>query len=225
MASEVQCSFAPGATLYFLIRGLSFNIGKVWNTVSVAFETYSTPSYTNYTTSMAQQGTASGFYTGTFPAAIGSGSYSIVVKKQIGGSPAESDPTVALGNFDWNSSYPIPLSDLSTSGQVGQTTPIRIFRGQQVANFPFKLVSSTDHVTPLLSGIISGQISRDGGAFGPLQSGAFTEIGRGWYNLQALTSGDLLANTVALSFTGVGISGGTSDPRDFALILQKTSGQ
>ena len=94
-----------------------------------------------------------------------------------------------------------------------------------IQNFPIYLVSATDHVTPFVSGVISGQISRDGGAFGALQSGAFTEIGLGTYKLQALTSGDILCNTAALVFTGTGISGGTSDPRVFTLLLQRTSGQ
>jgi len=33
----------------------------------------------------------------------------------------------------------------------------------------------------------------------------------------------MLANTVALAFWGVGISGGNSDQRDFSFILQKSA--
>jgi hypothetical protein len=93
-----------------------------------------------------------------------------------------------------------------------------------VTNFPFKMVSSLDHVTPFVSGVVSGQISKDGGAFGPLASGIINEIGLGWYRT-TLVSGDLLCNTAALSFSAVGISGGTADQRDFSLVLQRTSGQ
>lgn len=221
MAGEIQCSFQSGKTVYFLVRN---RVGQVWNTSSLAFESYLTASYANYTISMTEQGSASGFYTGSFPTSITPGVYSIVAKQQIGGSAAETDPTISTGDEQWNGTVTLPLSDLVTSGQLGQIAPIRIFRGQMVQNFPFKMVSAADHFSAFTSGVVSGQISRDGGAFGALQSGAFTEIGLGWYKLQALTSGDLLANTVALSFSAVGISGGAADQRDLAIVLQRVSG-
>jgi hypothetical protein len=221
MAGEIQVSFQAGKTCYFLVRN---RVGQVWNTNTSAFESYQTANYGDYDIAMTEQGSASGFYVGTFPSAITPGVYSIVAKQQIGGSAAETDPTIGSGDEQWNGSVTIPLSDLATSGQVGMAFPIRIFRGQMVQNFPFKLVSAADHITPFTSGVISGQISRDGGSFGALQSGAFTEIGLGFYKVN-LTSGDLLANTVALSFSANGISGGTSDPRDFSMVLQRTSGQ
>lgn len=224
MANEIQCSFQTGLTLYAIVRGLSNHIGQAWNTSSGMFEAYLTVDITNYAVAMVEQGVASGFYTGNFPAAIPPGSYSVVAKQQKGGAAAETDPTVAVGNIDWNGTYPAPLSDLSTSGQLSLLAPLKIYRGQQILNFPFKLVSAADHVTPFVSGVVSGQISRDGGLFGALQSGAFTEIGKGFYSLQAFTSGDLLANTAAVTFTANGISGGTADPRDFIFILQRTSG-
>jgi hypothetical protein len=131
-----------------------------------------------------------------------------------------------MGDLEWNGTYVTPLSDLATSGQLGQIGPLRIARGTMLQNFQFKLVSSADHLTAFTSGVVSGQIARDGGTtFGPLQSGSFFEIGLGWYGLSALTSGDLLANTAALVITANGISGGTSDQRDFAFVLQRTSGQ
>lgn len=147
-----------------------------------------------------------------------------MAKQQIGGSPAESDPTVGTGDEQWNGSLILPLSNLATSGQIGQIAPIRLARSWMVQNFPFKLVSFIDNVTPFTSGIVSGMISRDGNSFGALQSGSFSEIGQGWYSLLALTSGDLNANTVALSFNAVGVSGGNASPRDFAMLTQRVSG-
>ena len=222
MAGEIQFSYSSGRTCYFLVRN---RIGQVWSTNTSSFGTYATASYADYVISTTEQGSASGFYAGTFPSAIIPGVYSIVVKQQITGSPAETDLTVAVGDYQWNGTVTLPLSALATSGQLGQIGPIKIYRGEMVQNFPFKMVSAADHFTPFTSGVISGQISRDGGAFGALQSGAFTEIGKGWYSLLALTSGDLLANTVALTFSANGISGGAADQRDLALILQRTSGQ
>lgn len=221
MAGEIQFSFASLKTTYVLIRN---RIGQVWNTANSAFETYVTALYVDYTITCTEQGTASGYYTGTFPPAIGPGAYSLVAKQQIAGGALESDPAVAVGDLQWNGTTLLPLSDMATSGQLGQIGPIRLARGTMIQNFQFKLVSSLDHVSPFVSGIISGQIMRDNGNFGPLQSGAFTEVGLGWYRVQALTSGDLNANTVALVFNGVGISGGTSDQRDYGFILQRVSG-
>lgn len=224
MAGEIQTSYQTGRTVFSLIRS---RIGQIWNTSggTGAFENYNSTVFTSYAITMTEQGTNSAFYVGTFPTAIPAGIYSLVGKQQITGSPAETDPTIAVGDLQWNGTVTFPLSDTATSGQLGAVIPIRLARGTQILNFPFKLLSAVDHVTPFTSGVVSGQISRDGGSFGVLQSGNITEVGLGWYRLQSLTSGDLLANTVALTFTSVGISGGAADPRDFAFILQKTSGQ
>ncbi len=221
MANEIQFNFKADGSTYFVVRN---RIGQIWNTASSAFENYVTATYTDYDIAATEQGTSSGYYAGTFPSAIVPGIYSITAKEQLGGSPAETDPTIAAGDFQWSGTTTLPLSDLATSGQVGQFAPIRLARGEMVLQFPFKLVSAADHVTPFTSGICSGQISRDGGNFGALQSGAFSEKGLGFYTVQALTSGDLNCNTVALTFTANGISGGTSDSRDYVMVLQRTSG-
>jgi len=230
MANEVFFPFVPGQIAYFIVLNRN---GQAWSLSggsAGAFENYSSADYMNYAISATQQGTGK-IYEGNFPAAIVAGIYSIVAFNQLGGSPGESDQTIAGGDFQWNGTVPLPLSDLATSGLVSQIGPIRLARGSQILNFPFKLVSSVDHITPFTSGLISGQISRDGGSFTSLQSGTnsgsvgYTEIGKGWYSLNGLTSGDLLANTVALTFSATGISGGVSDQRDFGIVLQKTSGQ
>lgn len=222
MSAEIQISYQSNKTCYFLIRN---RIGQIWNTVDLAFQAYATLDYSEYKVALTQQGTASAFYTGDFPATIVAGVYSIVAKEQISGSPLETDPTIAVGDFQWNGSVTLPLSDLATSGQIGILSPMRIARGTMILNFPFKLVSSVDHITPFTSGVPSGQIRVDGGAFGPLQSGAFTEHGLGHYTLQALTSGDLLGNTAALVISATGVSGGNADQRDFTFILNRSSGQ
>lgn len=223
MANELEVSFSSGKTIYFQVRSSS---GLIWNTSSLVFQAYLTANVLSYSVAATEQGSASGFYTASFPTGITTpGQYNIIAKVQTGGSPAESDSTIAVGDFQWGGAAILPRSDLATSGQVGQFLPMRLFRGQQITNFPFYLVSNVDHVTPLTSGICSGQISRDGGAFGPLQSGAFAEVGKGFFALSAFTSGDLLCNTAAVVFTANGISGGQSDQRPFSFVLQRTSGQ
>lgn len=197
----------------------------MWNTVTNTFVAYATANYSGYVITCSEQGTASAYYTGTVPAAVPAGIYSIVMKQQLSANPAETDTTVVVGDLNWNGSNVAPLSDTATSGQLGVLSPIRLARGTMVKNYPIYLKSASDHVTPLTSGTVSGQISRDGAAFGPLQSGTFTEIGLGWYSLQSLTSGDLLANTAALLFQAANVSGQVSDPLAQAFILQRTSGQ
>lgn len=222
MANEIEFSYQSSRQAYALIRN---TVGQIWNSSGAgAFEAYQSSHYASYTNQATEQGTASAYYTADFPTAITAGSYNIVAKGQIAGSPAETDPTVAVGQLEWNGAAVLPLSNLATSGQVAQFAPMRVARGTMIRNFNFNLVSSVDHVTPFTSGVISGQISRDGGAFGALQSGAYTELGYGWYALQALTSGDLSCGAAALMFNAVGVSGGTADQRNFSLITQRTSG-
>ncbi len=218
MASELQFSFAAGRTTYVLVRNV---IGQIWN--GSAFVAYNSSNYSLYTISATEQGAASGFYTATFPSAIVAGVYYIVAKNQTGGSPAETDATAATGDYQWNGTNTLPLSDLTTSGQLGNISPIRMAQGVALSGFIFKLVSAADHITPFLSGICSGQISRNGAGFVALQSGVFNEIGLGFYKVN-LTSGDLNATTAAITFTATGVSGGQSDSRDFSMVLQKVSG-
>lgn len=222
MAGEIAFDFSANQDCYVNIRNRTS--GFIWN--GSAFEAYSQSSgnIASYAVAVVEQG-ASAHYVGNMPAAIPAGVYDITARQRIQTPYLESDRVVAAGEVQWNGSVAVPLSDLATSGQLGQLGPIRMARGVMVQNFPIYLKSSADHVTPLTSGVVSGQIARDGGAFGVLQSGAFTEIGLGYYTLQALTSGDLLANTVMLRFSATGISGGQSDPLAMSIVLQKTSGQ
>lgn len=224
MANEIKLASSHARVIYFVVLSRT---GTIYNTSSQLFEVYNSSNYSSdYTISMTEQGTASGIYLGSFPSAIVPGVYDIIARQQIGGSPAETDPTMGVeDSYQWNGSFTLPLSDLSTSGQIGQVAPIRLARGVQILNFPIYLKSAADHITPFTSGVLSGQISRDGAAYTSLQSGHFTEVGLGGYSLQALTSGDLLANTVMLLVTANGISGGTSDPLPLSFILQRTSGQ
>lgn len=220
MAGEIQLSYKHSANVYVLIRTKT---GTIWNVSNSAFEVYATSSYSSYVISAVEQGTASSYYLATFPSAIVAGIYSVIAKERIGVSESETDPTIATGDLQWNGSGISQLSDLITSGTLSQFLPVRIAKGEMIQNFPFKLVSSTDHITPFTSGVVSGQISRNGGVFGVLQSGTVTEIGLGWYKVN-FTSGDLNGNTIALSLNANGVSGGSADQRDFAFITQRVSG-
>src|SRR5262249_47225876 len=142
---------------------------------------------------------------------------------QVGGSASENDGTIGGQNLEWNGNALAPLSDTATNGQLGQFSPLRLAYGGAISGFPFYLKSSADHITPFTSGIVSGQISRNAGAFVALQSGVFTETGLGFFRVN-LTSGDLAATTIAMLFTANGISGGSSDPLPLTILTQPTSG-
>ncbi len=218
MAGELQASYRPTRTCYFFIRNRT---GQIWN--GSIFTTYASAGVGTYAVSATEQGTASAYYTATFPSAIAPGIYACLLKEQLGGSPAEADPVVATGDVQWGGTALLPLSDLATSGQVGNALPIRIARGMMLQNFPLYLRSAADHISPFTSGVVSGQIARDGGNFGPLQSGTISERGLGYYDV-TLTSGDLNATTVKLLFTANGTTGGASDPLPFSFIMQRASG-
>lgn len=224
MSAEIQATFTPGAVLYNLIYAPQSG-AMVWNTALSGFQDYADGSYSGYPLSMTGQGSTS-LYTANMPTPIPAGVYNVVAKRQLAATPAVTDPTVAQGELQWGGSSigVIALSDLATSGQLSQFLPTRMARGQMVRNFTIYLKSSADHISPLLSGIVSGQIIRNSGTFGPLQSGVFAELGNGFYNLMALTSGDLDADTVTLLFTGVSVSGPQSDPLPMSLVMQKISG-
>lgn len=224
MAGELQFNGpATGATCYCLIRD---RIGRIWSTSggTGGFDTYGVAGYDygDYAIDATEQG-SSNYYTADVPAAVPAGVYAISAHQQTGASPAQTDRAVGAGDLQWNGTVTLPLSDLATSGQLGLVAPVRLARGVAISGFPLYLKSAADHVTPFTSGVVSGQISRDGGSFGALQSGVFTEVGLGFYKVN-LTSGDLNATTAALLFTANGVSGGASDPLPIGLVLQKVSG-
>lgn len=219
MAGELQGSFSTGQTCYFLVRTRN---AQIWNSVTSTFVTYSTAAYSGYVIAGTEQGAHSAYYVGNFPTQAPAGAYGAVMKQQVSTDPAETDPTIDVGNVEWNGTNIAQLSDTLISG-AALTTPSILPRGWMVLDYPIYLKSSADHISPFTSGILSGQISRDGGLWGALQSGAFTEVGYGVYTT-TLTSGDLLANTVTLRFTGIGVSGGAADQLIQSFILQRTSG-
>lgn len=224
MANEIQFRHGSAKTTYVVLSNQTS--GFIWSLsggTNGAFEVFTSGNWRNYAISATEQG-VTGRYVANAPTALAAGIYSVDAREQAGANPVQLDGTVAVGDINWNGTSVAPISDTATSGLVGQFLPMRLARGVAISGFPFKLVSNVDHVTAFTSGVVSGQIMRDAGSFGALQSGTFTERGLGFYTVN-LTSGDLLATTVALSFSAVGVSGGDADQRDFILVLQRTSGQ
>lgn len=115
MAGEIQLKHAlSGKALYALVRNA---VGKVWQTTSSTFVTYVTANIANYTIAMTEQGSASRFYVGDFPAAA-AGGYGVAVMEQSGGSPAEADSAVGAGNIQWDGAA-VVYSSGDTFARVG----------------------------------------------------------------------------------------------------------
>lgn len=100
MADELEGVDTSGNTCYALIKNAA---GQFWT--GSAFETYASIDYADYSgTTMTEQG-SSGIFLGDFPVSItDAGTYSYFVKRQAGGSPAESDEIVTSGKVDWTGS-------------------------------------------------------------------------------------------------------------------------
>lgn len=216
MAAEIQFKGPTGATCYTQIRNRTS--GYVWNGSS--FEQYSSLSgnQATYSVAASEQGAGS-LFVANFPSAIPAGTYDVAARQKPSAAFLESDPVIAGGGLEWNGAIVPPLADVVTSGQFGRSLPVKLTRGQMVQNFPIYFKSAVDHITPLTSGVVSGQIARDNGGFVSLQSGAFVEIGNGFYNLVALTSGDTDAGTAKVLFTAAG-----ADPVPLGFVFQRVSG-
>lgn len=110
MASELQLAHTTTAqTLYAIIRNA---VGQVWQTTNSTFTAYVTANLSNYTIALTEQGTASRYYAGTFPAAA-AGVYNVTVFVRAGGSAAEGDAVAGAGAIEWDGAAVIPLSTIT----------------------------------------------------------------------------------------------------------------
>jgi len=120
MAGEMQLPYSTtGINIYAFVRDTA---GQIWSTVAGSFGAYATGSIADYDTALAEQGTASRYYVGTFPAAITAGVYNVAFYLRAGGAPAEGDTLVGVAVMQWDGSAEIDLSDLavdlSTQGKA-----------------------------------------------------------------------------------------------------------
>jgi hypothetical protein len=169
MANELQTSFLPNQSVYFLVRNQA---GQIWSTTGTpSFVTYATADYLFYVLTATEQGTDSGYYTADMPATIPAGVYNVLAKfdaTMIG--QLETDLTVGAGQVEWNGSAVIPLSNFAISG-----VPVNLLSGRSVLVY---------------SGQLSGfQVNVHSGTLWPA-SGA-TQIASGSFVVAGLHSGSL----------------------------------
>jgi hypothetical protein len=109
MANEIQIATPfSSVTLWAIARSALGTVVKVSDGSLVA---YVTANLANYVITMTQQGTASGYYTGTMPPAA-AGIYFLTVYQQAAGSPAEGDRVNIVGSgwVEWDGAAVVPLS-------------------------------------------------------------------------------------------------------------------
>lgn len=126
MANEIQFDATPGSNCYALVRNAA---GLIWNNGDGDFAVYQTADYGDYAAAFTatEQGTSSGYYVTSFPDSAGitvGGLYEIVAKRRVGGSPAETDPTVAVGELQWSGTALLPLSGVITGVWTNATRTI-----------------------------------------------------------------------------------------------------
>jgi len=98
---------------------------------------------------------------------------------------------------------------------VAADLPVKITKNTAFTNWVFKMVDSTDHVTPEIGLTITATRSLDGAEFASCANAA-TEISNGWYKID-LAAADVNGNSVILRFTATG-----ADANETVLITQPT---
>lgn len=192
MAGEIQFVDTTGRVCYCQVRNTS---GLIWNTQTSAFESYLTANIAHYAIAAVEEGSASGYYIATMPA-IPAATYNIIGKEQVGGGPAESDPTVSSGFIDWNGAIPVGAANVVLAGGAN------IQRNLPFNNFEFIMISSVDHVSLLPGLTVSGQVSLDGAAY-VATTNAPVGVSGGTYKIN-FAAADLNAGTCTFQFTATG---------------------
>jgi hypothetical protein len=115
-----------------------------------------------------------------------------------------------VATFDAGSSVPnveryAPGIPTATNEGIKAKTdllPSGISKNTALSDFEFLMISASDHITPATLLAVSGQISKDGGAFAALTN-VVAEVSNGVYKVD-LTAAELNADVVTLIFTAVG---------------------
>lgn len=183
MAKEIVWDGTTGETQYAMLRN---SVGQIYNTAGVAFEAYNAANIADYDIAGTEQGSG-GTFTADMPA-VAAGIYNVTAKKRVGGAPAESDPTVGVGELDWNGTAAIGVSTVLPA------------KNTALPNIPFMMVAASDHVSPTAGLTVTATKSLDGGATFGATTGTVTEIGSGAYSFDA-SAADMNGTMVIFKFS------------------------
>jgi hypothetical protein len=107
MAREMQ-GFGPiGAVAYSLLFHDGY--GVVWNNASLSFEYPVLSNWTSYVLPMTET-VGTGIYFGDMPTSLARGTYTYLSKRQLGATPAATDPEISQGSIEWSGSMPVSLA-------------------------------------------------------------------------------------------------------------------
>jgi hypothetical protein len=124
MPNSIQYAATTGQTLYALVRDSD---ADVWKVSISEFVPYATADLAHYEIVLGEQGVASGYYAGSFPA-VPAGLYRVSIYQRVGGSAAEGDPLIATYLLDWAG------ADTGSAGQALARLPASLVNGHMSAS-------------------------------------------------------------------------------------------
>jgi hypothetical protein len=114
MPKELDFTYDSGATTYVNLTNAT---GQWYNTVGASFEAFNGANWTDYDLAATEAGT-SGAYFADMPS-VGAGVYHTQARRRAGGSPAQSDAIIAVGDVQWDGSRVVlPLSAVTQSSKL-----------------------------------------------------------------------------------------------------------
>lgn len=200
MGNKLILSDAPTGLTTLYAQLIESSTGLFLNTSGTpALETYNSGHLDDYAIPLSEIGD-SGVYQATFPAAPAA-AYVSKVKNQAGGSPAESDPTIAVTGeaIIWDGAAILSMADMA---------PLAPQRNTEGPRFSFFMAYASDHFTPAVGlSAIAVERSIDGEPFATATGDALAGSGYGVYTFLP-SAADQNGGEIVFRFTAAGC-----DPR------------
>jgi len=126
MANEIHVDYAPGNTLYAVVRN---EIGDVWYVAGQAFEAWGTGGRDADDYDINLMDKSGSMYVGNFDNGIPTGRYSVQVFLQAGADPADGDTLVASSEVVWSGTGRVTAGKLlaNKAVQTKSTGEIRYY--------------------------------------------------------------------------------------------------
>lgn len=194
MANEIIFGGGSGQALYLIILN---GTSQFFNTVTPGFEAFNGSNYANYDHALTEQGTT-GIYLAT-PPTLAVGAYRFIVKQQVGGAVAQSDPVVGGGAFDWTGTalvqFPANWNTLVIDASGNVAADVVEISGDSVA---------ADRAEAFFEGAVAAATVNDASATTTSFIGA-----------SSLSSVDDFYNNMALTFTSGALANQTRKITDY----------
>jgi len=208
MAKEIKVNLSTsgiGSSLY----GVLFNDAmQVYNAATVTFENFNPANYTapKYCALTWTEVGSLGIYTMDMPPALLAGYYWLDLRRRLGGSPAQADPS------QLSELWPVVWDATQVIDGLKLASPMK--RNTAFPNFCFTMVASTDHASAY-SGPVTGAVSLDGSPPVALSSTpSIVSAAEGLFRISFAAS-DLNGTTAVMIFSGSG-----ADKQRFVFLLQ-----